>query len=84
MSKDRQTLRKPYRVVLCVVLVGVVLLGFASKPYQGLEAGWVNNYAGGFLYEVFWILLITLIWPQVSSGWLAWNVLLVTVALEFL
>lgn len=73
-----------YRVTILTALLVVTPLGFASKFYQGPAAWWFNNHFGGFMYEIFWILLIILMWPNLSSLWVAVGVFLVTCFLEFL
>jgi hypothetical protein len=39
-------------------------LGFALKLDDGPGQDWVNNYAAGVLYEVFWCLVLFLVWPR--------------------
>ncbi|MFQ5865842.1 MAG: DUF2809 domain-containing protein [bacterium] len=73
-----------YRTTLLVSLLVITPLGFASKFYRGPLAWWFNDHLGGLLYEMFWILLIILIWPKLSPFWVACGVFLVTCALEFL
>lgn len=72
-----------YRLIILFSLGIITPLGFASKSYQGVLAWWVNDYAGDVLYEIFWILLIVLVWPQASIFWTAFWVLIVTSLIEF-
>ena len=40
------------------MLLGALLVaGLCTRAYTGPGAGWVNNYLGGVLYEVFWCVL---------------------------
>lgn len=73
-----------YRFFLILSLSIVTPLGFASKAYQGIGREWFNNYAGAILYEIFWILLIMLIWRNLSPLGVSVGVLLVTCFLEVL
>jgi len=45
-------------------LLVVTPLGFWLKFYDGPGQEWVNNYAAGALYEVFWCLFVFLWWPR--------------------
>jgi hypothetical protein len=38
-------------------LLSVTFLGLSSKFYRGFARSWVNDYAAGIWYEVFWCLL---------------------------
>ena len=73
-----------YRVFLLLSLSIVTPLGFASKSYQGIGQDWFNYYAGAILYEMFWIILIMLIWQKLSPLWVSVGVFLVTCFLEIL
>ena len=75
---------RAYRLIILFSLGVITPLGFASKSYQGPLAWWVNGYAGGALYEVFWILLIVLVLPQACPFWTALWVLIATSLLEVL
>jgi hypothetical protein len=39
-------------------------IGFLTKFYRGLLGDWVNNSLGGVLYEIFWILVLFLLFPK--------------------
>ena len=45
-------------------LVVVTPLGFGFKLYSGPGQQWLNNYAAGVLYEVFWILVAFFVRPE--------------------
>jgi len=73
-----------YRIIILLCLVVVVPLGLASKLYQGAGDWWINDYGGGMLYEVFWILLTIAIWPRASPLGVSVWVLLLTSFVEVL
>ena len=75
---------KIFRIRVVLSLLFIVPLGFASKFYHGPDAWWFNDYAGGMLYEIFWCLIIVLIWPKTSEWKTALLVLGITSFLEFL
>ncbi len=66
------------------LLAAVVPMGFATKLYTGPGDVWVRSYAGGVLYEVFWILLALLVWRGLSPTRTAAGVFVVTCLLEVL
>lgn len=45
------------RLTLVSVLI-ITPLGLLTKIYNGPAQFWVNNYAGGILYQIFWCLII--------------------------
>jgi hypothetical protein len=78
--------RSPYLkfqhwILICLLLV--VPLGFGTKVYSGPGSIWVNYFAGGIFYEIFWILVIVFVWPVLNPGWVAFWVFLITSILEF-
>ena len=48
-------------------LLFVIPLGFFFKFYSGPAHWWFNNYGAGLLYEVFWILLVFLFFPNKNT-----------------
>jgi hypothetical protein len=50
------------RIVACLLIT--VPAGFGLKLYQGPGQDWVNNYAAGVLYEIFWCLVLFFLWPR--------------------
>ena len=78
-SSPRQT------VALAVTLVLLAPLGFGLKhAYAGPAAAWAKDYGAAIVYEVFWVLLVRLIWPRTSAIRAAAWVLAATCALETL
>jgi len=73
-----------YRRRLAALTLLLVPLGIATKFYAGPASAWVAAYAGGFLYVVFWTLLVLALRPTLSARWVAGCVLVATCALEFL
>ena len=74
---------KRYQQLIFISLIALIPMGLASKYYQGPFAAWANNSLGGVFYEMFWVLLIVLIQPKLSPGWVAFWVFVVTSSLEF-
>ena len=72
-----------YRVALLISIVVIVPLGYAVR-FHGLAPEWLNDSFGSIAYEIFWILLVALLFPQASPLWTAVGVCLATCALEFL
>ena len=62
----------------------IVPLGFATKFVGPLGDRWFQNYAGGVLYVVFWILVLVAFRPRMAPARAAFVVLAVTCALEVL
>jgi hypothetical protein len=66
-------------------LLVVTPLGFCAKFYTGPGQEWLNNYAAGALYEVFWCLFLFLLWPRRElAAKIAVGVFAVTSLLEVL
>jgi len=66
-------------------LLAVTPLGFLFKIYTGPAQRWFNDYGAGLLYEIFWILVVFLIFPKekLIHKITVW-VFIVTCALEML
>lgn len=73
-----------YRLALLISILIIVPFGLFTKFYRGWGQDWLNNSFGGIPYEIFWILLVILIWPQASALWTSVGVCVVTCILEFL
>jgi hypothetical protein len=52
------------RVSIFVSLCAVIPVGLGFKFYDGPGAWWFNNYGAGVAYEIFWCLVVFLIWPK--------------------
>ncbi len=53
-----------------IILISILLLiplGLATKMYSGLGSKWINDSAGGIVYEVFWCLLFFWFVPSHSN-----------------
>ena len=69
----------------CLIVLAIITpVGLATKVYTGPGSWWVQDYLGGVLYEVFWVLVVLAITPKWSPWRVAAGVLAVTSALEFL
>ena len=73
-----------FRLKIIVILAVLIPLGFLTKLYSGPGDIWINHSAGGILYEIFWCLVIALIFPAVNVIRLAVTVFCITGILEFL
>ena len=73
-----------HRLAILISLLIVTPLGFASKFYSGPGAWWLNNYAGGIMYEIFWCLAVSFLWQRASPVLIAACVFAATCSLEFL
>lgn len=82
MARLKSFLARNRRLLL--VLIFVMPLGFYTKFYTGPLQDWVNNSLGGVFYEIFWCLVLALLFRRLRPVSIAGVVLLVTCALEFL
>jgi hypothetical protein len=87
-SQDYERSQPPKRFAFhlptIALLVALVLVGVGTKFYRGRCERWVHYYAGGIVYEVFWILLLGTFFPRLGAGRIAIFVFVVTCGLEFL
>ena len=67
-----------------LALLLVTPIGFAAKFYAGPGASWVAPYGAGVLYEVFWILVVSAMWPRLPVLRVAIGVFAATCFLEVL
>ena len=72
-----------YRIALLISLMMIVPLGYVVR-FHGPAPEWLNDSFGSIAYEIFWILLIALLFPQASPFSTAVGVCLATCVLEFL
>jgi hypothetical protein len=72
------------RLLTLLFIILIIPLGFFTKFYSGPAQDWINNSLGGLLYEIFWCLLLYLLFPKSKIGFLAVVVLLSTCLLELL
>lgn len=66
-----------------IALVIIIPIGFYTKFYHGTAAGWVNNSLSDVLYEIFWCLVLLLIFRELRPIHIALIVFFVTSFLEF-
>jgi hypothetical protein len=59
-------------------------VGIATKVYSGPASAWVQAHLGGFLYVVFWCVVVLLVWPHISATLVSSLVFLATSGLEVL
>ena len=70
-------------IIAIVLLIIIIPIGFYSKLYTGLGNEWVNNKLGGVFYEIFWCLVLYIIFPKVKPFKIGIWVFLITCILEF-
>lgn len=70
------------RLAWLISILVIVPLGLMMKFYRGPGQEWLNNSFGGVTYEIFWILLLVLIWPKMSAVSASVGVCLATCLLE--
>lgn len=73
-----------YRRDLWLSIAFIVPFGLATKFYRGMGQAWLNDTFGGIPYEIFWMLLVALIWPRLRPISIALGVFWGTCILEFL
>lgn len=72
-----------WRILLSLAIV--TPLGFLLKLYAGPGHRWLNNSVAGLLYEIFWCLVLFLVWPRRRyAAKIAAVVFVVTTLLEVL
>jgi hypothetical protein len=74
---------RKYRVGLIISLAIVVPLGYWVR-FSAPLPGWLNDALGSVFYEIFWILLVLLLYPAAFPRYAAIGVCLATCGLEFL
>ncbi|WP_008312145.1 DUF2809 domain-containing protein [Leptolyngbya sp. PCC 6406] len=74
-----------YRWRALVISVGVIVpFGLITKFYRGWGQSWLNDSFGGIPYEIFWMLVVAMVWRRGRPEAIALGVFLGTCALEFL
>jgi predicted neutral ceramidase superfamily lipid hydrolase len=81
MSNDN--IKRSY-IIKALVLLVLIPLGFYTKVYRGPCQDWIQFSFCDFLYEIFWCLLLSLLFPKQRPMVITLAVFIVTVALEFL
>jgi hypothetical protein len=67
-----------------ILLLLITPLGFYTKNYSGPGENWVNDSLGGVFYEIFWCLLVFLLFAKAKPWVVAASVFIVTCILEVL
>lgn len=65
------------------IIVILISIGLLTKYYSGFGKEFVNNYLGGVIYVVFFILLASLVFPTGNLLKLSLIVFFITCLLEF-
>lgn len=74
----------PYRVALLVSILFIIPLGYGVRFSQGWLPNDLHDALGSIAYEVFWILLVQLLYPKIPPLRIAIAVSLATCAIEVL
>jgi len=72
------------RIAILISIFIITPLGFLSNLYKGPAHEWLNNSLGGAFYEIFWCLIVYLIFPKTDVIKIALIVYLSTCFLEIL
>jgi len=72
----------PVQRGLAIRLALLIPAGFLTKVYRGPFQTWVVDSLGGVLYEIFWIWMISIIFPRMRTWIIAATVLAATSILE--
>ena len=73
-----------FRALLFLTILVITPVGLGTKFYYGPGEFWVQHYGGGVFYEIFLILVVTFLMPNVRTWLVAFFVFLGTSVLEFL
>ncbi len=73
-----------FRLVTLLSILIITPLGFICKLYTGHGAKWLNHSFGGFLYEIFWCLIISYFLIKTKPWKIALSVFIITCILELL
>lgn len=72
-----------FRIAVLISLIIILPFGYIMRFY-GPTPEWLNDSLGSIAYQIFWILLIALLFPQASPLWTAVGVCLASCVVEFL
>lgn len=81
MIKERLSGIQSRRILIALLIL--TPLGFYTKYYTGPLQDWVRNSLGGVFYEIFWCLVLGLLFRRLRPVAIAGVVFLVTCGLEF-
>jgi len=84
LSKNRIIKPSKRHLLLLTSLVLVAMLGIFTKLYAGPGQNWINHYAGGIFYEIFFCLLLHLVFQKIPPRKIALSVFTATCLIEFL
>ena len=72
-----------YRVALLFTIIPIFIIGLTSEFYSGPGQEFFNDYFGDFLYQIFLILLIVFMFPELSPAKTTWGVFIFNCIIEF-
>jgi glycopeptide antibiotics resistance protein len=73
-----------YRLCLWLSLILIIPIGYLGRFYLPAELEWLRNLVGNIAYEMFWILLVLILFPRLSPTKAAIGVCLASFGIEFL
>jgi len=79
-----KSLARQRTVILFFSVLIIVPLGLLTKTYHGPGRIWVNYSLGGVFYEIFFCLIVAIIFPAARPWKIAGWVFLITAVLELL
>ncbi len=56
---------KKHKLIIYILIL-LVPIGLATKFYTGINYFWVNNSLSDILYEIFWSLLLFILFPKIK------------------
>ena len=72
-----------YRLALFFSIIPIFIIGLTSEFYSGPGRDFFNDYFSDFVYQIFLILLIIFIFPQVNPSKTAWEIFIFNCIIEF-
>ena len=80
----KRNIQWKYRLILLISIITIIPLGYIIRFSENIGNPWLRDGLGSVAYEIFWILLVTLIAPKLSVFRVAIGVCIATCVLEFL
>ena len=81
MNRSSRTHRS--RTIYAAAVIGVILLGLASRTYPWIFPASLEKYPGDALWALMVLLILGFIWPKLPATWLAIFALVVSFTVEF-
>ena len=81
MNRSSRTHRS--RTIYAAAVIGVILLGLASRTYPWIFPAFLQKYPGDALWALMVLLILGFVWPKLPATWLAIFALVVSFTVEF-